>query len=143
MKFKLVLVSVLAVSLVSCSDKSPASVALQFDKNLNQGKLEKAKFFVTEPSVELLELVAATIKVKPDYDVTVFKDSIADNYAYITLKAASGDTLAPLWLVNVDDQWKVDLVAMVNDLEKKRKLARIEAQKKEAEALIKLRRSYK
>lgn len=68
--------------------------------NLAQGKVEEAKKYATEATGQLLDMANALggIEVKPDFEFTFLRDSVADNSA---------------WVYFVDEEGKEDVIELI------------------------------
>lgn len=110
--FYLVVLFLAACSSNPLNDKgSPSAVAAAFAENLNQGKLTEAKKLATEGTHKVIDLVATSLPITPEYKVEYISDSVAEMRAYVLLKEIDGDTIPKFHLVKIDNEWKVDLVA--------------------------------
>lgn len=76
--------------------------------NLAQGKVEEAKKYATEATGQLLDMANALggIEVKPDFEFTFLRDSVADNSAWVYFADEEGKEDV-IELIKVDGKWLV------------------------------------
>jgi anionic cell wall polymer biosynthesis LytR-Cps2A-Psr (LCP) family protein len=100
---------ILALGLfLSCSSSGPKKTAQAFVDNLAQGKVEEAKKYATEATGQLLDMANALggIEVKPDFEFTFLRDSVADNSAWVYFADEEGKEDV-IELIKVDGKWLV------------------------------------
>ncbi len=107
MKKNLLLILALGL-LFSCSSSGPKKTAQAFVDNLAQGKVEEAKKYATEATGQLLDMANAMggIEVKPDFEFTFLRDSVADNSAWVYFVDEEGEEDV-IELIKVDGKWLV------------------------------------
>lgn len=107
MKKNFLLILVLGL-LFSCSSSGPEKTARAFVDNLAQGKVDEAKKYATEATGQMLDMASALggIEVKPDFEFTFLRDSVADNSAWVYFADEEGKEDV-IELVKLDGKWLV------------------------------------
>ncbi len=104
------LISLLTFALLMSCSSGPQSVAKNFSEKLAKGKVEEAKKLATESTGKLLDFMAGFggVKINPDFECEIVKDSVVKNKAWVTLKDEKGEE-KELQLVKIDGKWLVHM----------------------------------
>jgi len=95
---------------VACNrDESPADVAEKFTSALAQGDIDKAKGYMVEEAIPLLELAVSMgqMEIQTDFSFELIQESIDGELAVVTYKTAKDDEPGDINLQKVDGEWKV------------------------------------
>ena len=123
-------ISVVAFTMLTACSKdsspaeapSPAAVTQQFYEDMDAGKLEPAKAFLTPESAVIIQRVAEGQGLEAfrfDAEATRFSERIHGDTAVVSMEVP-GKPPSSVSLVKLDGQWKIDFASMLNSIARDR-----------------------
>lgn len=107
---KFFVLAIVALLFASCSN-TPTKVAQKFSEAVAKGQVDEAKKYCTEGTGKLLDFSASMggMKVEPNYKMTVLRDSVVENVAYVFYTENDSDRERKMTLYKIDGEWKVNM----------------------------------
>lgn len=101
--------AILALLMVSCN--TPSRVAEKFSVAVSHGKVDEAKKYCTENTGKMLDMSAKLggLSVDPDYEMTILRDSVVGNTAYVFYTEKGSTREHRMTLCKIDGDWKVNM----------------------------------